>query len=565
MVKTDRPDRLRHRVPASSVNGNSSLEVPNGLPQQQQQTLPLPTTSRRRIRKRKGTSSKLVSCCKLKTSQRLPLQQNRRSMSLGHQKEQNGIMSFWGKTIIISLVFFCVLGYTGIFTSRGKSAHVATDRPTTRRAVPTVLKHIPAPGVPCLIPRYLSKLGPQHVNLFHAKPTIDEESYSKDEWDQDFGGLEMSPIEPGESREIQPDMYAEDAETMFMGIIDPDEELDDYFGMDDDFVHNPINGSHCQRVSWYRDQYPNCNSFHERKHMEYNNHYLSHGLFRSVFYAETSFGDEIAAKFLRSPDLDFSMEQFDNIRKDAIVMERLTESPIIVDIYGFCAMSIYSELLPREVEQYVVPGEGYVDEDGLHDEDDVKPRNNYTVTEKLEMAMQMAETLAVLHGFKDGVIVHDDVQPCQWLYTKDGKLKLNDFNRAEIRMFDSETGKYCPHRNGHGMGNLRSPEEWRDGDLDESIDVFSLGNNIYSILTGLWVYYDTRDDDAVHEKSISGELPYIDPRYRTRSYAEGKLVEVIELCWTYDPAERADIFKIVAFLREANEHHKKLIDGESNA
>eukprot|EP00978_Attheya_sp_CCMP212_P012268 scaffold30482_cov53-Attheya_sp.AAC.6 len=539
MLNTDRPDRLRHRVPASSVNGNSSLEVPNGLPQQQ--LLPLPTTGRRRIRKRKGTSSKLVSCCNLKTSQRLPLQQSRRSMSLGHQKQQNGIWSFWGKTIIITLVLVCVLGYTGLFSSGKNSAHVATD--TTRRAVPTVLKHnIPAPaGVPCLIPRYLSKTGKHHGNLFHAKPTIDEESYSKDEWDQDLGGLEMSPIEPGESREIQPHMYAEDAETMFLGIIDPDEELDDYWATANAY-HGIGTSTLIAMPSMNEDTWNT-----------------------TTITSETSFGDEIAAKFLRSPNLDFSLEQFDNIRRDAIVMERLTESPIIVDIYGFCAMSIYSELLPREVEQYVVPGYGYVDEDGLHDEDDVKPQNNYTVTEKLEMAMQMAETLAVLHGFKDGVIVHDDVQLCQWLYTKDGKLKLNDFNRAEIRMFDSETGKYCPHWNGHGMGNLRSPEEWRDGELDESIDVFSLGNNIYSILTGLWVYYDTKDDDAVHEKSISGELPYIDPRYRTRSYAEGKLVEAIELCWPYEPAERADIFKIVAFLREANEHHKKLIDGESNA
>jgi hypothetical protein len=181
---------------------------------------------------------------------------------------------------------------------------------------------------------------------------------------------------------------------------------------------------------------------------------LSHGALRSVFYAETSFGDEIAAKFLKSPNLPFSVEQFDNIRRDAMVMERLTESPIIVDMYGFCGTSIYSELLPREVEMYVVPGEGFADADSLDDEDDVKPRNNYTVTEKLEMALQMAETLAVLHGFKDGVIIHDDVQLCQWLYTRDGKLKLNDFNRAEIRMYDSETGKYCPHQNGHGMGNV---------------------------------------------------------------------------------------------------------------
>lgn len=37
--------------------------------------------------------------------------------------------------------------------------------------------------------------------------------------------------------------------------------------------------------------------------------------------------------------------------------------------------------------------------------------------------------------------VHDDVQLCQWLRTRDGKLKLGDFNRAEVMDFDREKGE----------------------------------------------------------------------------------------------------------------------------
>jgi thiamine kinase-like enzyme len=44
------------------------------------------------------------------------------------------------------------------------------------------------------------------------------------------------------------------------------------------------------------------------------------------------------------------------------------------------------------------------------------------------MAVEMAESIAILHGFKDGVIVHNDIQLRQWLRTREGRLKLGDFN-----------------------------------------------------------------------------------------------------------------------------------------
>ena len=53
--------------------------------------------------------------------------------------------------------------------------------------------------------------------------------------------------------------------------------------------------------------------------------------------------------------------------------------------------------------------------------------------------------------------VHDDVQLCQWLRTRDGKLKLGDFNRAEVMDFDRGLGEYCMYNNGKGYGNV-SPE-----------------------------------------------------------------------------------------------------------
>ena len=57
---------------------------------------------------------------------------------------------------------------------------------------------------------------------------------------------------------------------------------------------------------------------------------------------------------------------------------------------------------------------------------------------------------------------------------------------------------------------------------------------------------------------INGELPYVDPRYKQRSFAESQLVEVMEKCWVYDPEKRIDIFEVVRLLRKAVAENDKL-------
>mmetsp|Transcript_49182 Transcript_49182/g.49530 ORF Transcript_49182/g.49530 Transcript_49182/m.49530 type:complete len:96 (+) Transcript_49182:52-339(+) len=87
-----------------------------------------------------------------------------------------------------------------------------------------------------------------------------------------------------------------------------------------------------------------------------------------------------------------------------------------------------------------------------------------------------------------------------------------------------------------------------------------MGNNIYALLTGLWVFYENEDDEVVHDKLLSkNELPYIDPRYTTsRSYAEAQLVKVMLRCLVKDPDERADAFEVVDMLRYAVAENDRL-------
>jgi serine/threonine protein kinase len=97
----------------------------------------------------------------------------------------------------------------------------------------------------------------------------------------------------------------------------------------------------------------------------------------------------------------------------------------------------------------------------------------------------------------------------------------------------------------------RSPEEYFDLNLNEKVDVYSIANNIYSVLTGLWVFYDEPDNNRVKARIKRGETAYIDPRYKVSSREEAALAEIVEKCHAFNPDDRPSIFEVVAFLRQA--------------
>lgn len=180
----------------------------------------------------------------------------------------------------------------------------------------------------------------------------------------------------------------------------------------------------------------------------------------------------------------------------------------------------------------------------------MKAHNDFDPEEKVEHTLAMTEELSDMHGYRDGAIVHDDLMPSQFLYTADGSIKLNNFNRGGAMLYDEDSDRYCRYKNGKEGGDFRSPEEFKDGRLNEKIDVFSLGNMMYGLLTGLEVFYDVEEDKEVHQKLVDGELLYIDPRWKTNSYGEERLVKIIEKCWKYKPNDRADVFQVTRFLDE---------------
>ena len=377
----------------------------------------------------------------------------------------------------------------------------------------------------------------------------------------DYGDLQINFLEEGMERSIQPDPQA-----LHGHVYTSDEfesgsnSFDEYYAFDDDYVRNiPFEKTKktCRRVAWHKNYFPNCNQFHEIEivNVKGTDRFLGSGSYRDAFLQHETYDPDLVVKVQRFRHNPFTFDRYEFIRMDALVMERLTSSPRIADIYGHCATSVYSEFLPNEAEENIIPGDG--DGKNLKDKDDVDPQNDYTISEKLDMALQMAESMADLHGFKDGIIVHDDIQLAQFLFAPDGRLILNDFNRAEAMLFDEKDGSYCKYKNGKGAGDYRAPEEYKDDWLNQSIDVWSFGNNVYALITGIWPMYHVAKVKEKQKALLKGEIAYLDPRYKGKNYIQDRLIDIMFRCWKFKPEDRTDIFEAVVFLRETLDGAKK--------
>ena len=377
----------------------------------------------------------------------------------------------------------------------------------------------------------------------------------------DYGNLQINFLEEGMERTIQPDPQALHGHVYTTDEYETDyTSFDEYYAFDDDFIRNePWKKSKkkCRRNAWHKNYFPNCNSFHEIEiiNIKGKDRFLGSGSYRDAFLQHETYDPDLVLKVNRFRHNPFNYDRYEFIRMDALVMERLTSSPRIADIYGHCATSVYSPFLPNEAEEKIIPGEG--DGTNLKDKDDVDPQNDYTISEKLDLALQMAESIADLHGFKDGVLVHDDIQLAQFLFAPDGRLILNDFNRAEAMLFNEKDGKYCKYQNGKGGGDYRSPEEYKDDWLDQSIDVWSFGNNVYGLITGLWPMYNIAKVKEKQKALMKGEIAYLDPRYKGKNFIQDRLIDIMYRCWIFKVEDRADIFEAVVFLRETLDGAKK--------
>jgi hypothetical protein len=189
----------------------------------------------------------------------------------------------------------------------------------------------------------------------------------------------------------------------------------------------------CLDTNWEYVIKPVCNTIHELQYQdddgdEYDISFLSRGSGQSAYGFEKKTADGTV--------LDDENWSF-------------VSSPRIVNVYGYCGVVTLAEYMREKITDRVVPPPGYMSQEELDliqaaNGNQVVPQNNLTSIEKLEIVIAMAEAIADLHGFKGGVIMHSDVHLDQFLLSKKGVLKLNDFNDARILSYNPKRSEYCP-------------------------------------------------------------------------------------------------------------------------
>eukprot|EP00594_Rhizosolenia_setigera_P015829 CAMPEP_0178970126 /NCGR_PEP_ID=MMETSP0789-20121207/19317_1 /TAXON_ID=3005 /ORGANISM="Rhizosolenia setigera, Strain CCMP 1694" /LENGTH=402 /DNA_ID=CAMNT_0020656493 /DNA_START=579 /DNA_END=1787 /DNA_ORIENTATION=- len=315
---------------------------------------------------------------------------------------------------------------------------------------------------------------------------------------------------------------------------------------------------------WQLISFPTCNKLHELDLTSEVSHekkeglglaeskIINHGYFRDVWRVKDTnplFPQHTVLKTLRY-EHKYIDRNYDRHRRDGVAMERLTFSPFILNIYGYCGNNGFFEF----------------SEAGDIDNALFAPANKGKLSkyDRLRIATQIAQGLADAHYFTveedpstgeevEGyaTIAHTDITGGQFIFV-DGIFKLNDFNRARFIRWNEKENEPCPFRIGVNRGDFRSPEEYMYTDETEKVDVYSMGNIFYQLYSlNYYLFGNITDDTEIAKMVKKGQRP----DYNSISIGsiddpkiDDAFQKAIEMCYIQDPNERASARDVADFL-----------------
>lgn len=290
--------------------------------------------------------------------------------------------------------------------------------------------------------------------------------------------------------------------------------------------------------------------------------------------------ESVVLKTLRY-EREFLEEYYELHRRDALAMERLTASPYVLDVYGYCGQSAINELANFGIEGMTSLESVARGFRGL----DIEPVSKI----KLQLATMVAQGVSHLHSIdypdfvrdslgtgsdrgskpnaiSNATLVHYDLNPRNIAIMKRGKPKLNDFNVAEFPMWNPKTQSKCGFQGRFREPWWRAPEEMQvqmkeynnPPPLTEKVDVYSLGNILWDLLTthAPWGKMKKERQDEVRPKVAKGELPKLPPPYDKLSLEDPALKAIkvaMYKCLRLDPQDRPTAGEIAEELAEALE------------
>eukprot|EP00934_Nitzschia_sp_Nitz4_P001154 Nitzschia sp. Nitz4//scaffold227_size32659//5904//7019//NITZ4_007894-RA/size32659-processed-gene-0.4-mRNA-1//-1//CDS//3329542782//1154//frame0 len=318
---------------------------------------------------------------------------------------------------------------------------------------------------------------------------------------------------------------------------------------DDEIEDDPP--GQCYRPNWKSKFHPNCNDFHEFEMLAAMAQKMLTFRGEATFRAAWTYNSDWVLKTIRFEYMR-GLKIALGLQKEANIMDVLSKSPRIIDIYGFCGLNTMAEFMPDEPEDDMVrrfANPALKAKELREKENRVRTLNHLSSLELLDMSIRLAESVADIHGFEGGIIVHGDLNTEQWLRNSNGEIKLNDFNNGFVMDWSNEKQRYCgqSHPYNGGFSPLESQRYFHN--VSEQVDVYGFGGSLYTLMTGLYPYWQF--DRKERNKRISTGIPVpMESWWRQNNTLDLHLSDLILWCMDGDFSKRPSIFEVIDQLKK---------------
>ena len=284
---------------------------------------------------------------------------------------------------------------------------------------------------------------------------------------------------------------------------------------------------------------------------------INKGAFRHVWMLRDADGiTKRAMKTLRSlkrKEKKFDLRNHDRHRRDAMSFEVLNESPLVVDLYASCGNTAIFDYADRGDLLGIFENES----------DDKSPQElEEWKLHLLKIAYNVSMSVHDAHHFDEhgrATMAHTDIKTDQFIF-QDGYYKLSDFNRVRFLSFNPTTKKKCKFTVGKNGGEYRAPEEYAYAEENEKVDVYSLGNVLYFLLTQEEVW-DDFDNKKIYELVMAGKRPKFPPQIKeSEGIFEKHMMRAIENAWIHRPEDRPGALEVAKILGEGIALKEKSLD-----
>jgi serine/threonine protein kinase len=178
--------------------------------------------------------------------------------------------------------------------------------------------------------------------------------------------------------------------------------------------------------------------------------------------------------------------------------------------------------------------------------DHIKHLSRSPWPQKLALLRDMAAAVAHIHC-QQPPVVHRDIKPANFLLRADWTPVMADFGSSKhVSSQDEHLSTFA------GSPLYMAPEVLRKDLYDRSVDVYSLAIMFWQTLSGVLPFaQDLRDKsfnlDKLRDKIVGGGRPALDGK--TFAGAPDGLANLLEVCWSTDPAQRPTAHQVFCELQ----------------